>query len=177
MHISKLDAARRQLDTAINLYFKDADPVSVHTLTAAAHQILMDIGKLERVKSVIKDASLTIIKKDKHKEYLAMINSAENFFKHAKADPKGLLEFHPVLTETMLLDAVEMYIQLSHEMPEDMSIYHAWFLLQHPNLISESTKNKLKEHNLDYFGFSKKTNKLNFFKLVKENLLDKGMDF
>ena len=27
MDISKFDATKRQLDTAINLYFKDADPV------------------------------------------------------------------------------------------------------------------------------------------------------
>jgi hypothetical protein len=30
--ISKLEAARRQLDTAIRLYFMESDSVSVHTL-------------------------------------------------------------------------------------------------------------------------------------------------
>jgi hypothetical protein len=41
--ISKLDAARRQLDTAIRLYFMEGDPVSVHTLAAAAFEILKDL--------------------------------------------------------------------------------------------------------------------------------------
>jgi hypothetical protein len=29
--VSKLDAAKRQLETAIRLYFSDGDPVSIHT--------------------------------------------------------------------------------------------------------------------------------------------------
>jgi hypothetical protein len=34
--ISKLDAAERQIDTAIRLYFEDGDLVSIHKLSAAA---------------------------------------------------------------------------------------------------------------------------------------------
>ena len=30
--VTKLDAARRQLRTAIRLWFQEADPVSIHTL-------------------------------------------------------------------------------------------------------------------------------------------------
>ncbi len=42
--ISKLDAARRQLITAIRLYFNHGDIVSVHTLSAAAFKTTQDIG-------------------------------------------------------------------------------------------------------------------------------------
>ena|SRR5436305_13488939 len=44
LKISKLDAARRQLETAILLYFNEADPVSIHTLAAASHEILRDLS-------------------------------------------------------------------------------------------------------------------------------------
>ena len=44
--ISKLDAACRQLDCAIELWFADGDPVSIHTLACASHQIIHDIKKL-----------------------------------------------------------------------------------------------------------------------------------
>jgi hypothetical protein len=43
--ISKLDAARRQLDTAIELWFHDGDPISIHTLTSAAFEIIQDLNK------------------------------------------------------------------------------------------------------------------------------------
>lgn len=36
----KIEAARRQLGTALDLYMRDQDPVSVHTLTGAAGEIL-----------------------------------------------------------------------------------------------------------------------------------------
>ena len=42
--ITKLEAARRQLESAIFLYFEEKDPVSIHTLTAAAYNILRDIS-------------------------------------------------------------------------------------------------------------------------------------
>jgi hypothetical protein len=46
IHISKFDAAKRQLETAIRLWFHSGDPVSVHTLAAASHQLLHDLGNL-----------------------------------------------------------------------------------------------------------------------------------
>lgn len=33
---SKLGCARRQLQTAVRLYFNDADPISIHTLACAS---------------------------------------------------------------------------------------------------------------------------------------------
>jgi len=44
LHISKLDATKRQLEVAIRLYFAWGDPVAIHTLAAAAFNILIDIN-------------------------------------------------------------------------------------------------------------------------------------
>jgi hypothetical protein len=43
MQISKIEAARRQLDCAIRLYIADDDALSVHTLSRAAFRLLYDI--------------------------------------------------------------------------------------------------------------------------------------
>ena len=43
MIISKLDAAKRQLEMAIKLYFNDDDPISIHTLASASEEILMKL--------------------------------------------------------------------------------------------------------------------------------------
>jgi hypothetical protein len=40
MNISKIDAAKSRLMPAIELYFEDRDPVSVHTLAMAAAEII-----------------------------------------------------------------------------------------------------------------------------------------
>lgn len=167
MDISKLDAARRQLDTAICLYFKDADPISIHTLTAAAHQILIDISRPEGIRSFMKDSALDIIKKDKAKEYLLMINEAENFFKHAEKDQHALLKFNPLQTESLLMDAVEMYMQHTNEQPVDMSIFRVWFLLKNPEIVSDEIKKQLQQNNIDYIQYTKTTTKLEFYKGIK----------
>jgi hypothetical protein len=39
--ISKLEGVRRQVETAIRIYFVNGDPVSVHTLAAASLQVLV----------------------------------------------------------------------------------------------------------------------------------------
>jgi hypothetical protein len=49
--ISKLDAAKRQLETVIRLYFSNGDPVAIHTLTGAAHTVVRDIGAKTRQRS------------------------------------------------------------------------------------------------------------------------------
>lgn len=169
MDISKLDAAKRQLDTAINLYFKDADRVSIHTLTAAAHQILMDLANVQGIKSFLKQSSL--IKKEMQKEYISIINEAENFFKHASKDPGALLNFKPELTETLLLDAVEMYMQLTNEKPEDMSIYRVWFLLNHPTIVDDQIRQELEARNINCLQYARTTNKTAFYKNIKDGLM------
>jgi hypothetical protein len=168
MEISKLDAAKRQLDIAINLFFKQSDPVSIHTLTAAVHQLLMDIGRLGNIKSIMKESPL--IKKEYLKEYLTKINEAENFFKHADKDPDALLKFNPEQTEFLLFDAVEMYMQLTGEMPEDMSIFRFWFLIKYPNVVNPNIQDQLIERRLDINTFRAKS-KTEFYSSMKNALI------
>lgn len=168
MEISKLDAAKRQLDSAVSFYFRSGDPVSAHTLVAAAHQILMDLGKKEGIESIFKGHSLKFINKEMHAEYLKAISEAENYFKHAKKDAHKLLTFNPETTDFLLFDAVEMYMQLTREQPEDMSIYRAWFLFNHPTIISDDMKKELAEKNINYMQYSRTTNKQRFYMNIKE---------
>lgn len=45
MQISKIAAAQRQLDAAIRMFFQREDELAIHTVAAAAFQILRDITK------------------------------------------------------------------------------------------------------------------------------------
>jgi hypothetical protein len=42
--VTKIDAAGRQLQTAIRMFLAGGDSISIHTLTAASLQIVMDLG-------------------------------------------------------------------------------------------------------------------------------------
>jgi hypothetical protein len=45
IQISKIAAAQRQLDAAIRIFFQREDELAIHTVTAAAFQILRDVTK------------------------------------------------------------------------------------------------------------------------------------
>jgi hypothetical protein len=50
--------ARRQLRTAIRLWFDDGDPVSIHTLAAAAYEILHTLARRKGAEDLLFDAHL-----------------------------------------------------------------------------------------------------------------------
>jgi hypothetical protein len=45
VQISKIAAAQRQLDAAIRMFFQREDELAIHTVTAAAFQILRDVTR------------------------------------------------------------------------------------------------------------------------------------
>ena len=140
MDVSKLDAAKRQLETAINLFFAYGDPVSIHTLTAAAHELLRDTGKGAGVSSVIKDQMAEHIRPERRTEYVTTINEAENYFKHADRDPKKLLSFNPLTTTWLIWDAIEMYHALTSEITGIMLTMKAWFFVKNPELLTDAMR-------------------------------------
>lgn len=58
--ITKLDAARRQLHTAIVLWFNDGDPISTHTLASAAYEVVHVLLTLAGHQSLLFDSDLVI---------------------------------------------------------------------------------------------------------------------
>jgi hypothetical protein len=87
MPISKLQAAERQLNCAIRLYFADDDLLAVHTLSRAAFRILFDIypkqspdGFERLLNRLIADLGWW------------EFNRVANFLKHADRDPEDIMD-------------------------------------------------------------------------------------
>lgn len=140
IHISKIDAAKRQLETAITLYFRSGDPVSIHTLTAAGYDILHGLSKTRGIKPFVKNTDM--IRDEKKKKYLDMVNEAQNFFKHADRDTDKLYEFRPATTEFLIWDACQMYQQITTEIPKLMYIFNFWFFINNPGLAKDQDTEK-----------------------------------
>ena len=91
--LSKLDVAERQLIQAIHLFFSQSDPISIHTLSEAAGQVLRDIALGHSTYSFYRQHPE--LSQTKKKELNQQLNEARNFFKHADKDANEILEFHP----------------------------------------------------------------------------------
>ena len=133
--ITKIDAAKSQLETAIILYFSNSDPISVHTLSAASHEIIQTLCKPKGIKSAIKD--FDAVKPEKKKQYIDLVQGAQRFFKHADEDPDGLYEFIPETTGFLIFDACQMYQQLTNEIPKIFRIFSLWFYFNEPDIVSD----------------------------------------
>jgi len=137
LKISKLDAAKRQIEIAIRLYFQDDDPVSIHTLSAAAYNILRDLSKNADVEPMmIKQLFASYIIPGKEKVFIRKVNEAENFFKHADKDQDIALDFDPTLPEFFLLDVVGQYFKLAGKDTPLFKIFRTWFFISHPDLFN-----------------------------------------
>lgn len=131
--ISKLEAARRQLVTAIRLYFNNGDIVSMHTLAAAAFKITQNISDSSAEPSDSVTAWVDkLVRPDYKKEFWRKLHETANFFKHAEQDPEAIHEFYPEQTENILFFAVYQYRGLTGEWSPEIRLFSTWYMMHHP---------------------------------------------
>lgn len=127
MPINKIEAAKQQLETAIKLFKEDEDPISTHTLAAAAYNVLVDLSKSrQETYQSIRDIILERVKTEKKREVINTFRSAENFFKHADNDPEASLEFNSNQTIIIILDAVIFYQKLTQDTTLSFRVFYKW---------------------------------------------------
>jgi hypothetical protein len=130
--ITKLDAARRQIETAIILWFKESDPVSIHTLVSAGHRLVYDINRKSLGLPMLGDT--TNIRPGHEKEYRDLLAKASNFFKHANRDAEETLSFSPESTAFHLLDVCNVYQRLATERRPLMRLFVLYMEIHYPDL-------------------------------------------
>ncbi len=110
VRLTKLEAARRQIESAIWLWFVDDDHVSVHALAAAAHRLLLELAAI-REKATWPYAGAYLPAAPAKPR--ANPSDAVMFFKYAKKDET--YELSEQWTELYLFDAVMAYSSLADE--------------------------------------------------------------
>jgi hypothetical protein len=147
--ISKLAAAQSQLLEAINLFFEERDPVSIHTLACAALQILHDhfddIGQVWDHNLIFHYDSIYV--QDEHrKEYADKVREARNFFKHAEHDlrtKKNNIEFNTETNAFYILEATRCLRIIhgdSRVFHPEFSIFVCWYGLKYPDHLTDEGK-------------------------------------
>jgi hypothetical protein len=132
LRLDKIEAARRQIESAIWLWFVDADMISVRTLTAAAHRLILDLAELWGVTAFPFTASYFPARAGKDGE--SPVPDAETYFKHAKEGET--YELCEAWTELYLFDAVMAYSNLVDNRRGSalMSTFVLRFGVQRPDL-------------------------------------------
>ena len=124
---TKLDAARRQLETAIVLLFAGRDAISTHTLAYAAFGILKDVAAHRGEKGILAAAEV-MAAAGKKGEFWRGFNRAGNFFKHADRDPDALLVGMPEEeNEALISIALAIYEGLGCIQSTEIQAFGLWW--------------------------------------------------
>ena len=136
--LNKFDVAERQLLQAIRMFFREEEPVSIHTLAEAATQILNDISSDFNAIQLFRNAAY--IREESKKEWFYHLNKSKNFFKHADKDKDAIHEFNDESNHFSLFDALNLHLQIKRRwMPETVAFW-AWFCMEYPDLIKEDAE-------------------------------------
>jgi hypothetical protein len=141
--VPKLNAARRQLDTAIEMWFTDKDVVSTHTLAAAAHQIIYDINKRERAGDLLFDS--IVVREEYRKEFIDRLKRDMNFFKHADKDPDAVIEFVPITTVLYIIYSLAGLSKLGKNNNDIEQLFMLWLAIHHPSWFQTDYRTKLEK--------------------------------
>jgi len=163
--IKKIDAAQRQLDFAIKLWFQGTDTISTHTSVCSAHQIIHDINQNSRDSHLLFNS--VYIKSDRRQYFISILKKSYNFFKHANRDPdpEGIIEFDPSLTEFFILFTILGIEALGYNLNISSKIFLAYFAIHNTSFFTaEGLKFFLKNVPIETIDKVRSIDRNQFFK-------------
>jgi hypothetical protein len=140
LQVTKIDAAKRQLHTALTLWFADGDPISIHTLAFAAYELIHVISKKRNPKrrGLIFDSP--VIKPEGQKPWNVLIKDAAAFFKHANNDPDRVLNFRPQTSELFMLFSIYGLAFCDNEMTKIQNAFILYIAWRSPKLLTDEAR-------------------------------------
>jgi hypothetical protein len=134
--ISRMDAARGQLESAILLWFLEKDLASIHTLTVSAQELFHHTGKPHG-----KPSRLVSLIKSQSKAFQREAREAQNFFKHPQKYDH--LPYPPLAAELFMIDAMSVYEDLGNHLTPLMKLFALRFALSYPDTLPFDLRAKL----------------------------------
>jgi hypothetical protein len=135
IRISKLDAARRQLASAIRLWFHNDDVVTIHALAWAAYQLIEDINRHKGNNDATLVAFLRqSVPPELVETTMQFWRKSMTFFKHANRDPHDILEFDPAHTELVFMLAFNGLKELGERMGDIERAFMLWQRFHVPSM-------------------------------------------
>ena len=141
---NKSEAARRQIDTAIRMLFRNEDPVAIHTLAMASFRVLRDLAS-KRDDCYLDKTLKLFIKPGMEVKFWNKFNRSANFLKHADKDPDDILDnIEKEVNELILFMSSLYYQDLGFQLTTEMTVLVAWCLALNPDFLQDNAPEALK---------------------------------
>jgi hypothetical protein len=151
--LTKLEAARREINAAIRTYFNDEDPIAIHALAAGGTQIISDLGKKKGLQLGI-ESGIKHIRSERQKEFRDMMREPQNHIKHAdrKGDEDKILEYRPATIEFYLYLGAGGYQDYTGTDTPETRVFMWWFTACNPELLNEPVQKSQVEDMIEVYG-------------------------
>jgi hypothetical protein len=150
--ITKIEAAERQLDTAIKLFFENVDLLSSYTLAVASRELTDDLlskrkdevylAELERlgdpqeVRLSYREEMEMLIKPEHRKEAQTLLRRKQNFLKHADRDHEQEIEDISIQELSFaILFSIKNFNLLEKRQTVAMTTFLVWFAANNPKFM------------------------------------------
>jgi hypothetical protein len=145
IRLNKEYTALEQLKSAMFLWFHEGDPVSIHTLAAAAHDCFYWLVKHENQESILREWMAV-----QSKSVQRRIADAQNFFKHGHKWLKRQVSYPVIYGELLMFDCVVCYGILFgvDDIPAILRLYSVRFMLEHPGVLDRDLEGMFLERDV-----------------------------
>jgi hypothetical protein len=125
--ITKQSAAQSQLETAISLWFDDADPLAIHMLAVAAHDCYHALAGNKAMPSYLRAFVAR-----QSQAFQDDFRAVQNFAKHGAKKLTGTVRLRPVVTDGIIFDALCCHADLYENLTPLMKAFSARLCLEQP---------------------------------------------
>lgn len=134
--IKKIDAARRQINAAVLMYFNNVEPLATHTVAAAGLQIVMDLAK-EKGLAVGLEEMLLSFGPEIRAQMRESMRHPQNFIKHAdRGMHTDVLKYDPDTVEGFVLLACMAYDDYAGAVTPETNAFKFWVCTQNIDILS-----------------------------------------
>jgi hypothetical protein len=139
---TKMEAAEKQLFTAVRLFLEDSDPVPVETLCGAVLGILHPLADHHGIVGMLKNPDL--ISPGFEKLWRQKLNEAPNFLKHADRDWDAEINYNPDALPYKLFEAVALHEKVNAVVFKATKkkwfggVFMFWFSINYPQLVNKN---------------------------------------
>jgi hypothetical protein len=169
MVITKIEAAQRQLRTAITLWFNEGDEISIHALAFSAYEVMHTLSKRRNPyrRDLLFD---TVLIKDEYRsDFNIQLKKSSSFFKHANRETETEIEFVPEISEMFIFYALAGRELCGHPQSMEESAYLWWIQLNKPSMLTEKGQKFTTDHvPPDVLDYLRTISKSQFFYAFQE---------
>ena len=160
----KIECARRQLGTALDLYLRDRDPVSVHCLANGGCELIEVYAKKAGAKPFVShiletrpDLDIKALKTVQRKYWNAFKHALKRHGGDERDDEELLSSFTDEQNDVALFIGWYDYAQATKMMPVEAQVHQIWWIALHPDKLDPKHASKLTQYQQFFPGLRERS--------------------